>query len=390
MSFNYTRANYKTRINAGIQGKIGMLISDEDTMNEAARQVIADIHLRSARRKADLSPNLFKDIYQFSAPSDLFMDRVITILPQPSAQTTVPFNNVPTEEFEIQKNSLDGTISIDDFNGTRVLNIARKIDDKSIVFSSLDSLTAGGGTWVAFGDGTNLRADQDNFIKENGSVRWDIDSAGGTTAGIENTGLNSIDLDDNYLQGNGAAFVWAYLNDATNVTNFILRLGSSSSNYYSKTITTQHDGTAFVDGWNLLRFDLTSLTETGTVDDDTVNYAAVYMTKDASKVSETDYRFDWLVLKRGMIHEVRYYTKYPWNTSAGAYLENSTNDSDVLVADTNEFNLFILKGREIAAEEVREYEIAAYNRNKYKEEMNKYQQENPSQVKIITNEYHRY
>ena len=47
MAFIYTRAQYKSRINAGIHGKIGMLVSDEDTMNEAARQVVADAHLRS-------------------------------------------------------------------------------------------------------------------------------------------------------------------------------------------------------------------------------------------------------------------------------------------------------------------------------------------------------
>lgn len=389
MAFIYTRSQFKTRINAGIQGKIGMLISSEDTMNEAARQVISDVHLRSARRKATLSPNLFTDIFDFVAPSDLYMDRLISLPPQAQTQVT-EINLIPTEEFDKQKFNLDGAVSIDDFNGTRRLRVAMKVDDKGVVFSQLDSLTSGGGTWVAFGDATNLTADTDNFIKGNGSINWDIDASGGTTAGIENTGLNSIDLDDEYLGGNGAVFVWAYLTDATNVTNFILRIGSSNSNYYSKTITAQHDGTAFVDGWNLLRFDLTSLTETGTVDDDTVDYAAIYMTKDAAKVSETDYRFDWLAVKKGAIHEVRYYTKYAWQNTSGTYLENSSDDSDLLIADTNEFNLYLLKGRELAAEEVGEYDIAAYNREKYIAAVQLYQKENPSEAKLLTQEYHKY
>jgi len=45
----YTYANFKTRVNAGIKNKIGILVSDRDTLNQAARTVISDIDKELAK-----------------------------------------------------------------------------------------------------------------------------------------------------------------------------------------------------------------------------------------------------------------------------------------------------------------------------------------------------
>lgn len=399
----YTRSNLKSRINAGILGKIGMLVSSEDMINQAAREVASEMDLRSLRRKADLSPKLFEQIYDYASPSDLLAYKIIDIVPQ--IRRTVNdlhsrgghhhgFHNnqewylVPSEEFDRLKRG--NMVAFLDANFVKKLRIAAVIDDKTAVISEMDSLSSGGGTWEAFGDGTNLRKDNDNFVKGNGSIRWDISSAGGTTAGIKNTSLNSFDLDDNYLGGNGAAFVWVFINSVTDITNYILRLGSSESDYNTKTITSAHDGTGFVAGWNLLRFDLTNLSQVGTPNNDAINFAAIFMTKATGKVSETDYRFDWLVLKKGQIYEVHYYSKFAWQTSAGVYIENSTDDSDLLNADTDEFQLFIKKAVSIAAEEVSEGAIADKAERDYKRKRKEYQLNNPSEAKIMTSEYYDY
>lgn len=375
-------------MNAGIQGKQGILIDANETMNEAVREVISEIDIRSTKRRSALQPKLFSNVYDYALPSDLKGLKIIDIPPQ--VKRADEFFLIPPEEFDRLKGRSDGAIAIDEYNGTKVLKITVNIDDKTLLVSSLDSLTSGGGTWVLFGDGTNLTADTDNYVVGGGSINWDISAAGGTTAGIQNSGLTPFDLDNDYLGGNGAAFVWAYLNSSTNVTNFILLLGSDSSTFHSKTITTRHDGTAFVDGWNLLRFDLTSLSDTGTPDDDAIDYAAIYMTKDAAKVSETDYRFDHLILRKGEIHEVQYYSKYGWTSSAGAYKENSTDDSDLLVADTDEYKLFVKKAQIIAAQEIRDPELVRDYVAEYTNLKRAYELANPSEAKVITNEYYNY
>jgi len=388
MSFIYTRAMLKTRINAGIQGKIGMLISSEDTMNESVREVTSDFDLQSARRKATLTPKLFSDIFDYAAPSDLDMNK-ITDLPPQVKRDGQEFFMITPEEFDRKKENVSGFIALDEFNNTSILKIALDVDDKQQTVSDLDSLTSGGGTWAAFGDAENVEADSDNFVKGAGSIKFDISAAGGTTAGIKNTGLNSFDMSD-FLNGNGAAFAWVYLTDKTNVTNLIVELGSSESAFHRQTVTSRHDGTGFVDGWNLIRWDMTSLSDTGTPTDTAITYAAVYMTKAAGKVSETDYRVDWLVLKRGEIYDIKYYTKYGWTTSTGAYIENSTSDSDLLVASKTEFNLITLKGREIAAREVLDFDLASQWENKYEKKLAQYKLLNPSEAKIQTNEYYNY
>ncbi len=386
MSFIYTRSQLKARINAGIHGKKGMLISFDDVCNDAAREVVGNIDLRSARRRASLAPNLFNGIYEYSCPTDLKDYRIIDI-PAQALRHDGEFFLVPPREFDVRHDA--GAIAIDDYNGTRVLKINSKVSDKSLVLAELDSLGSGGGTWALFGDALNLAADSDDFIHGSGSIKWDISSAGGTTAGIQNSTLNEFDLTD-YLGGNGAAFIWFKINSITDITNVILRIGTSASNYYSKTITAQSDGTAFVNGWNLLKFDLTSLTEVGSVSDTEISHVAIYITKAVGKISETDYKFDYLILKRGVAHYVKYYSKYPWTSSSGTYKENSTDDSDFLVADTTEFNLIVKKGVEIAAGEVDEADTATKAGKDYAGMAKEYQSKNPSEAAVMSNSYYDY
>jgi hypothetical protein len=386
MAFIYTRAQLKTRMNAGIHGKIGMLIDEDETVNNAVREVAGSVDLRSARRRASLSPNLFNGIFDYACPADLKAYSIIDI-PALAARQDGSFNLVPTEEFEIKKAA--GAIAIDDYNNVRILKINSKVNDKTIVVAELDSILSGGGTWVVFGDAANLAQDTDDFIKGGGSLKWDISSAGGTTAGIQNSSLNMFDITD-YLGGNGALFVFFKINSTTNLTNMILRIGSSTGNYYQKTITAQADGTAFVNGWNLLKFDLTSLTEVGTPVDTECNFAAVYMTKTAGKVSETDYKLDWMVLKKGVAHYTKYYSKYGWTTSGGTWLENSTDDADLVVADTDEFDMIVQKAIEIAAGEVDEPDTQVKASEKYIAMKKEYESRNPSEAKIMTSGYYDY
>src|SRR5690606_1938634 len=122
------------------------------------------------------------------------------------------------------------------------------------------------------------------------SLEFDIDASGGTTAGVSLTDGPAIDITD-YVT-DGSLFCWVYIVDITDITNYIARIGSDSSNYYSMTATLTSEGLAFQNGWNLLRFDFNGKTTTGTPDDENCDYRAIYMTKDAGKVSETGYRFD--------------------------------------------------------------------------------------------------
>lgn len=387
MAYNYTRSQLLSDINAGIRGKIGMISSQEDFANRVVREVNNDIAIRSTRRKASLSPELFPEIYQYACPSDLRDYRIIDI-PAQAKRYDGSFGLVPSEQFAVSPQK--GDIAIDDYNGVRTLLVNSHVTTDTIVISPLESTTSGGGTWTAVGDATNLRDDGDDYIKGAGSLAFDIGSGATTTAGIVNTGVNTVDISD-YLGGHSSVFVWVRINSTTNLTNFILRLGNDASNYYSKTVTARHDGNAFQSGWNLLRFPLTSLTETGTVTDTAIDYVSIYMTKTAGKIDETDYKFNNIVLMRGVIHEIAYYSKYGWQNTSGTYLENSTDTSDYVVADTSEYEIFVKHGirRGMRLTNFSEQEIKDADAE-YGDALKVYGSQNPDESQLMVSSYYRH
>lgn len=387
-TFTYTRADLKAGINAGIQGKIGMLTSSENTVNRSTRRTLSEIDMVSMRRRSVLAPNLFNGINDYFCPSDLKGYAIID-LPGQAIRSDREIELVPSVEFSQRKER--HTIAIDDYDGVRVLKINSGVDSQSIVISELDSLaSAATANWSAFGDATSIAADNDDFIKGAGSLKANITAAGGTTFGIQNATVNPVDI-TNYLGGTSAFFIWVKINSITGLTNYKLRFGSATGAYYEQTVTTQADGTAFVPGWNLLMFPLSSYTTTGSPVITAMKYFAIFMTKLGSKILETDYKFDYLVLKRGVISYLKYYSKFAWQTALGVRVENSSDDTDFIVCDTEEFDILVLKGITIAAREVGLTETEIQQKDKdYLDAKKQYEMNHPSEALNLTSTYYEY
>ena len=368
--------------------------------NDAIKDILSGIDLRSSKRKSALSPNLLDDVYQYSLPSDIKGDKIVDIKPQINRSRYDDWRLTTPEEFDrlkenyrvdkygdpIDVRGVESTgenlvaISRDDL--VNKLLISKAIDDTETVITALDVV----GDWEGFGDGENLTADSDNYVKGSASVNWDINADGGTTAGIQNTSLDEFDVEP--YKSVGYAFVWVYISSVTNLTNFILRVGSSASAYYSITITTNNEGNSFHAGWNLLRFSFSGKSTTGTPSDATCNYIALYMTKDGAKVSETDYRLDNLILKLGDHYDVVYYSRYLWQSSAGTFLEDATTTTDLINCETDEMNLFILKCASLIEESLKNISEADRLEIKYERAKQQYIKENPSQALVMISTYY--
>lgn len=388
---SYSYLDFKNALNGLVHKKINNLSDARITINRAVRIVNGEVDTRSTLRTSALVPFLFTDVFDYFCPVDLKNSAVVDLIPQVNRSRYFGLDLVPSEEFDRNKGWEKTVISIYDHDFLRKLRISVMIDDDSTVISELDSLTSGGGTWKAFGDATNLSVDAFNFVSGNASIKWDINSAGGTTAGIYNDALDVKDLTE--FLTDGSLFYEQFITSTTNITNWKIRVGSSASNYYEKTITTNNEGVAFVNGWNLNRNDLTSLTVVGVPDITKVTYVAIFMTKAAGKISETSYRTDWLVARRGRIHDLQYYSRYGWQTNAGVWILDSTADTDLLNADEDEFDLYVMKAAEIASAELNESPTRGTNDKKaygedYKEKKKAYLLNNPSQAKISTSSYY--
>jgi hypothetical protein len=380
----YTRTNLQDQIfDSTSQANIGSAITLQDLLNRVVRRVYGDVDLRTAKRKTQISPGLFKDVFTYPWPSDAKGLGLIDVDPQVNRSSDFELYLTTPEEFQRRKSIEYNLAAIreNDFVKKLLLNV--NVDDDSLSISTLDSIETGGGTWQAFGDAENVTADADDYVMGVGSIKFGINAAGGTTAGIYNDDLDEFDFSD-YVDNNRSIFYFTKITNTTNITNYKIRIGSSASNYYEITATVTQEGIAFQNGWNLLRFDFSAKTTTGTPDATAGKYVAIYMTKAVGKVSETDYRFDHIIMRGGVIHDLYYYTKYGWQSNTGTYKENSTANTDYVNADTDELELFTYAGKVEAALELRHFNLAEVWEKRYQSKKAEYQLKYPSEAKLLT------
>jgi hypothetical protein len=354
-------------------------------INRGARKVLSDIDLRSTKRMSS-SLKFFNDIYTYTCPTDLKGRAIIDILPQGIRDLDTRRFLANPSDFDRKKTAYKNMVAISDDSFVRKLKASLDVKEEQQVISDFISLTENTGTWTAFGDAENLAIDTSNYVSTAGSLKFDINNSGGTTAGVTISGIGKIDL-TNY-KSDGSAFIWAYITDVTGITNYILRLGFDSVNYYSMVATAQADATSFVNGWNLIRFDFSGKSTTGIPDYGDCEYVACYMTKDTGKVSETGYRFDSLVLHSGWYNKVLYYSKYPWQTKDGVWIANSTADTDLINADEDELELFTERCKIELFRDLKDYDQMKLAQNEYEMLKQNYKMKNPTEkLKVETYYY---
>ena len=298
----------------------------DDIVNRAVRDVISEVDLRSTKRMTYLSPVLNDEQYDYQAPADLKDLSLIDI--RRLKDRIAEWRLVPSEEFDRLKSNNSNLVAIEESDMLKKLRISAELDGSQVALHECDDIDVDG-TWAVSGDASNLTEDSDFYIHGSKSLNFDV-GASYTSALITNPDMDAVDISD--YENAGQIFAYMYIPSFTGLTSFKLRIGSSASAYFEKTITATNENIAFTSftsaGLHLLRFDLNSATETGTVDMDNVDYLRLEIVGSGSASATTDWRLDYIVARRGIPHEVWYYTKYAWRTSAGTYLENSTADTD--------------------------------------------------------------
>ncbi len=336
----YSVSDIKSELNGVLHGTtINQVTGPDVLISRAARTLVADFDPMETIRIAQVSPFLFDQVYDYTCPSDLKGDRIIDIRPQVNRTPDNRFSQLYNEDFDANKGTPRGwrmpSFTVQWNNAVKTLRIDKSLIAPLLV-NSVSSITDNG-TWAAGGNASNLVVDTINYVDGGGSLRFDVSAGGaGSTAYLENSTMTAVDLSRDVDQG--TEFLWVYFPDATEVTNVILRWGSSSANYWTVTATSAFNSTAFQNGWNLLSFSWNGATEVGTPDDTAVNYARLTVTYDGS--ANTDYRFNSLTSQLGAIYEIEYYSKFLFRSSAGTFQETVLDDSDLINLDTDSYNVF--------------------------------------------------
>jgi len=370
----FTISDLKTRLESKIHARNIDQVNDVfGLIYEGAGNVLGEIDPRETKRITSITNALYDRVYDYIVPTDLKSDAVIDIRPQTSRAFGDALNQSSTRDFD---RYLSG-FSVEDNSGVRTIKIAGVGLTAGPTINECESLTANG-TWAASGNATVLASDTFNKMTGNASLKFDI-SASGTTAIIENSTMTQVDL-TNYVN-TGAIFVWVYIPSITIITSVNLRWGNDSSNYNNRTVSVTQDNTAFVVGWNLLRFDWSGSTAVGTVVATTIDYLRVTFNYDGT--ATTSCRVDSIVARLGAIYEMVYYSGYLFRTSGGTWIEKPTADTDLINLDIDGINLLLYEVAELVAMELQKKEASfdvQYWTKKKKETWDNYKQRNKSQA----------
>jgi hypothetical protein len=376
MSYSYL--DFKNAVNEGVHGKITSVIDIRAFLNRAVERVNGKLDLKSTIRTASLAPGIYGKQYTYPAPADLKGDSILDIKRQISR--TEEFNQTTSEQFDRTKDTYKSSLAVTETDGVSYLNIATELNTDETVISDCEDVSE----WTASADATNITLDENRYVNGRASIKYDLNS-GATTAVITGALTTSIDISE---YKNNEIFVWQYIPLTTALTSFTLKWGSSASDYYSATVTTTHEGLAFKVGWNLLRFTWPT-TDTGTPDDTAIDYIQLTINKTALMATSNDWRTDFIVARKGDIHDIVYYSEYYWKTAAGVYIPKSTADTDILVAGNEEFELYVSSACDLAGQPVR-LEVLERQENEkgFRDKVVEYSESNPSEKKLVMTSYH--
>lgn len=322
-------------IGMGHGGSLDDIKNFYNLCQRAAGNLLLRISPRETRRIQNLSDALHDDVYNYTIPSDC--KEVIDIRPQVNRGIGDSFNQWFAKEFDKYKDRWDDIISIRHDDMSKSIRISKNISPSPISVHQCNSLTSNG-TWSADGTGaSNLTLDTQYYVSGGASLNFDL-ASGQTTGYISNTTMTAVDLSDH--DEIGSFFMYVYFPDASIITNVIFVWGNDlAANYWSKTATTQADGTSFRNGWNLIKFSWNGATETGTVDPDEIDALKITITYD--ETAETDIRVDKIRCSMGEIYEIEYYSNFLFRSSSGTWKGIPTSDEDLINLDEDSFPIFL-------------------------------------------------
>lgn len=406
----YTHEDLRKAVFRKVHGKPdtdGTYTIMDELLRDGVSETIDTIDLRSTKRSVQLSLAGRNDIIydedtgtfdlptlvavgqqaldnEYHCPIDVKDYDVIDI--RKRVDRSKPYSLVSEEEFDIRKNVENYIFAIKDREQIRTLMVNGVDDINTLDIHDCDTYN-GNGTFSAVGDASAIATEITDYVEGDGAVSFSSSNTQ-VTAGITNTGFTSVDLSAYEDQ---KVFVWVKIPttvDLTKLTSFTLQWGSDASNYLSKTVTRNNESIAFYHGWNLLKFDWASATETGTPDLTAIDYVSFYMTKDVTMGAVTGWIVDRILASIDSGVDLIYYSKYGWQSEDGAWKSRSTVDSDQLNADETEFNLIVYKCAQIVSDNLIQPEDADKYENTFNKKATLYLGRNPSEAKVMTSTYY--
>lgn len=233
---------------------------------------------------------------------------------------------------DIGQQSEEDSWAIQRNDGDSYLVVNHNSKYQSQLIADFDSLTSSGGTWAVDAvnsDATNLTVDTNEYKQGSASLNFDItvSQSGNNRATISNSSVTSTDLSS--VNDLASFIMWVYIPNVTFTSSLTLFWGSSSSNYWSATVTTDVNGNAFAAGWNRIRWDWQNATATGTPNAAAITYIRFDVNYSGSQTNDTDYRVDDLIVVRPEKLTFFYNSRYVGTNTGGTPILVFTATTDI-------------------------------------------------------------
>ncbi len=383
MSYSITQAN--SDLASVIHGTtINQIPNINGLHNRTARKLLADIDPIETVRKVLTTTPLFSQVWDYACPADLKGNRIVDISPQyiriPGQLISQTFN----QPFDMDKNmnAVPSEFTIQWNNQVKTIRINDTSLPQGVVIDTGDSTTG----WTANSTASNLTEDNVNYASGSGSLSFDVTTG---TGSISKTLSSTLNMSSQLNQASW--FYYLYLPTGSQLTSTEIRIGSSSSAYYSRVLTTTNEGNAFATGWNLIRGDWLGATVVGVPDVTKIAYVYIGVTVTAN---QTGIKVDNIVSNMGLYRTVEYYSKYLFRDSTtGAFQETVTDNSNLINLDTDSYNLYFNLLAYYAAQQLQGLDAMFYDANffigEYEKDKVKYTARQPSQVQKSRQAYYK-
>lgn len=196
---------------------------------------------------------------------------------------------------------------------------------------SLDDFDASVTNWTAdttTSDLLNITLDTNEFSSGSGALNFDVDVSQSVNnrAGLYSTTItNSLAS----VEDTGVFLLDVFIPDVTYISSFTLQWGTTSSNYWSTTVTTDIDGNAFQAGkWITLAFEWSAASTVGSPTSSTIAWYRLDMNYSASQGDDTDFRIDKFRVAKPEVLTF-HYASFVVGTSSGSDVYQFTSTSDI-------------------------------------------------------------
>ena len=367
-------------------------------INRAARAVLLDVDPKETTKIVQLS-QVFNSVYDYALPVDVKGDRIIDLRPQAGRNPSDIFVQDYAQTFDANKLLNNSNAIFTQWNtGVKTLRIEAPTLTSPLTLCDTSTITG----WTASNGAQSLSLDTTNNVAGGGAIVFNL-AAGSGTGSIQISTLNPIDVTAKV--NIDTEFFWVYIPTGSAITSFTLRWGSDvTANYYTQTVTTNQQGNAFQNGWNLISFPWSGATKVGSPV--STAYDSVQLTVVYNSTLQTGMKFCNLTSNTGYIFELQYYSKFMFrDPSTNAFQETivdgGTDTNKLINLDTDSYNLLLNKVAFFVAQSLQgsdsEYD-ADFWQTEYEESLKRYRALNPSEAikktetyyKMPRNSYNRY